>query len=217
MSLLSASQSLILFCIDGRACMFFEQVRKEEEQFIDSATDTMLVRGCLAGNQAAWTQLFQRYNRLIYKVPSSFGFSALEVEELYQEIAIEIIRSLPTLQDQERLHPWLVTIARRVCIRWLRSTPNYAMVDVQLLENEIERDGDTLDELLIRLEEYSLIRKALADLDPRCRALLTELFLKEQSQSQAEVALTLKMPIGSVGPTRSRCLEKLRERVELLS
>lgn len=196
--------------------MLFEQVRKEEH-FIDSATDAKLVQGCLAGNEAAWAQLFQRYNRLIYKVPSSFGFSALEVEELYQEIAIEIIRSLPALQDQERLHPWLVTIARRVCIRRLRSTPNYTMVDVQLLENEIERDVDTLDELLIRLEEYSLIHKALADLDPRCRALLTELFLKEQSQSHAEVAATLKMPVGSVGPTRSRCLEKLRERVEMLS
>jgi len=198
--------------------MRFEQVRnKKEESLVDTITDAMLIQDCLAGDDAAWEQLFHRYNRLIYKVPISFGFSTIEVEELYQEIAIELIRSLSALQDRERLHPWLVTIARRVCIRRLRSTPNYATIDVQLLENEIERGADTVDELLIRLEEYSLIRQAVADLDPRCRALLTELFLREDTQSHADVAATLQMPIGSVSPTRARCLEKLRERVELLS
>lgn len=202
--------------------MLVRQVGREEavqskELYSESTPDPQLVEGCLAGNEAAWEQLFLRYNRLIYKVPVSFGFPRLDAEELYQEIAVEIVRCLPTLREQDRLHPWIVTIARRVCIRHLRSSATkHAMVDVQLLENEIERDVDTLEEMLIRLEEYSLLRKALAELEPRCRALLAELFLCEQSRSHVDVATTLNMPLGSIGPTRSRCLAKLRQRVELL-
>jgi RNA polymerase sigma factor (sigma-70 family) len=198
--------------------MLVEQIGCTEERlrFTAESTDALLVQGCLAGLEAAWEHLFARYNRLIYKVPTSFGFPKLEVEEIYQEIAIEIIRCLPTLQLSERLHPWIVTIARRVCIRRLRSATKYTTVDVELLENEIERDVDTLEDLLIRLEEYNLIRQALAELEPRCRTLLTELFLRE-GQSHAAVAAALNMPLGSIGPTRGRCLEKLRERVEALS
>lgn len=56
----------------------------------------------------------------------------------------------------------------------------YTTTDLQLLENEIEQGADSVEEVLIRLEEYSLLRKALAGLDPKCRTLLTELFLKDQ-------------------------------------
>lgn len=197
--------------------MLVKQVgRKEEVSYGETAPDITLVQGCLAGNEAAWEQLFLRYNRLIYKVPVSFGFPRLDVEEIYQEIAVEIIRCLPTLREEDRLHPWIVTIARRVCIRHLRNATKYSTVDVQLLENEIERGVDTLEEMLIRLEEYSLIRKALAELEPRCRSLLAELFLREQHRSHVDVAATLEIPLGSVGPTRARCLEKLRQQVEAM-
>lgn len=199
--------------------MVVEQVSPEvaiETEYTADLDDAAIVRDCLVGQEAAWEQLFRRYNRLIYKVPTSFGFSQLEVEEVYQEIAIEIIRCLASLEDCARLHPWIVTVARRVCIRHLRSTANFAVVDLQLLENEIERDVDTVEELLIRLEEYSLLRKALHELEPRCQRLLTELFLKEQPQTHSEVATLLQVPLGSIGPTRARCLDKLRHRVEML-
>lgn len=197
--------------------MVVEQLTLPEKlQYDTNSTDEVLVAGCLEGDEVAWSNLFQRYNRLIYKVPSSFGFTYIETEEIYQEIAIEIIRCLGALEDRSRLHPWIVTIARRTCIRHLRNTAKYTTVDVQLLENEIEEGVDTLDEMLIRLEEYSLIRKALAELEPRCQTILTELFLCDYKKSHMEVAELLGMPIGSIGPTRSRCLEKLRQRVESL-
>lgn len=182
----------------------------------ETASNALLVDGCLRGEEAAWAQLFQRYGRLIYKVPTSFGFPPMEVEEIFQEIAMEIVRALPTVRDAERLHPWIVTIARRVCIQRLRSTPNVSTVDLQFLEHELEQNVDSVEELLIRLEEYSLLRQALSQLEPRCQSLLTRLFLSEQGQSHAEVAAALNMPLGSIGPTRARCLEKLREQMEAL-
>ena len=178
--------------------------------------DPLLVQACLAGDEAAWAVLFHRYSRLIYKIPLSFGFPALEAEEIFQETAMEIVEGLADLRFHTHLHPWIVTIARRVCIRRLRSAPKYTTTDLQLLENEIEQGTDSVEEVLIRLEEVSLLRKALAGLDPKCRTLLTELFLKEQPVAHADVAAVLNVPLGSIGPTRSRCLEKLRKEVELL-
>lgn len=201
--------------------MHLDKVAATEEQNesnnFNDANNAALVQGCLAGAEAAWAALFTRYSRLIYKIPLSFGFPLLDAEELFQEIALEIVERLADLREPERLHPWIVTIARRVCIRRFRSAPKYATVDFQLLENEFERDADSLEDLLIRLEEYNLLRKALAELEPRCRALLSELFLKEQPLSHNAVADLLQMPLGSIGPTRTRCLDKLREHVDRLS
>ena len=187
-----------------------------EQSFID-ADDEVLVHECMLGNQDAWAQLFERYSRLIYKIPLSFGFPALEAEEVFQEVAIEMVDCLSTLQDASRLHAWLVTIARRVCIRRLRSAKRYNTVDLDLLENVIGEGGDSLEAMLIRLDEYRLLRSALSTLEQRCATLLTELFLKDPPMSHAEVAAVLNVPLGSIGPTRARCLEKLRKQVERLT
>ena len=187
-----------------------------EQRPFTEADDPVLVQACLAGDEAAWATLFHRYSRLIYKIPLSFGFPTLEAEEIFQETAMEIVEGLADLRSHAHLHPWIVTIARRVCIRRLRSAPKYTTTDLQLLENEIEQGADSVEEVLIRLEEYSLLRKALAGLDPKCRTLLTELFLKDQPVAHVDVATVLNVPLGSIGPTRTRCLEKLRKEVELL-
>lgn len=197
--------------------MLLEQVATIAEQNLVNVEDSVLVQACLAGNEDAWAQLFKRYSRLIYKIPLSFGFPALEAEEIFQEVAMEIVECLATLQSHAHFHPWLVTIARRVCIRRLRSAKRYTTVDIQLLESAVEDGVDSLDEMLIRLEEYSLIRNALAALEPKCRTLLTELFLKDPPLTHAAVATLLNLPLGSIGPTRARCLEKLREQVDLLA
>lgn len=186
------------------------------QQSLAAVDDPVLVQACLAGNEAAWAALFYRYSRLIYKIPVSFGFSTIEAEEIFQETAMEIVEGLADLRSHSHLHPWIVTIARRVCIRRLRSAPKYTTTTLDLLENEIEHGADSVEELLIRLEEYSLLRKALAGLDPKCRTLLTELFFREQATTHSDVAELLQVPLGSIGPTRTRCLEKLRKEVELL-
>ncbi len=196
--------------------MVLEQVTNTAANFVN-VEEGVLVQACLAGSDDAWAQLFKRYSRLIYKIPLSFGFPQLEAEEIFQEVAMEIVECLGTLQSHAHLHPWIVTIARRVCIRRLRSAKRYTTVDLELLESAIEDGVDSLDAMLIRLEEYSLIRNAVAALEPKCRTLLTELFLKDPPMTHAAVAALLKLPLGSIGPTRARCLEKLREQVDLLS
>lgn len=197
--------------------MVLEQVTYTAAENFVNVEEGVLVQACLAGDDDAWAQLFKRYSRLIYKIPLSFGFPPLEAEEIFQEVAMEIVECLETLQSHAHLHPWIVTIARRVCIRRLRSAKRYTTVDLELLESAIEDGVDSLDAMLIRLEEYSLIRNAVAALEPKCRTLLTELFLKDPPMSHAAVAALLKLPLGSIGPTRARCLEKLREQVDLLS
>lgn len=187
-----------------------------ETSFIND-NDEILVQECLAGNEDAWAHLFHHYSRLIYKIPLSFGFPHLEAEEIFQETAIEIVNCLSTLHSPSHLRSWIVTIARRVCIRRFRSAKRYSTVDIALIESINGDDVDTLEAMLIRLEEYSLLRRALSALEPKCYTLLSELFLKEPSLSHAEIAAMLNVPLGSIGPTRARCLEKLRKQVERIT
>lgn len=121
------------------------------------------------------------------------------------------MEKLDTLHARHRLSSWLMTISRRVCIkrfrRWDRD------LDSSLVEEAIE-DGstkETLEDSLLRLEKRYLIHRAIERLSPRCQRLLKGLFFDHPPKSYGEVAEELDIPLGGVGPTRARCLEKLHQ------
>ena len=172
------------------------------------ATDTTLIDACLQGEEQAWATLITRYSRLIYSIPIRFGFPQTIADEIFQETCLALLEGLHTLQNQDRLSSWLMTVSRRSCIRRMRQ------------KSEVEMDGDwetavptndpPIENSLIQLEQEHLIYQALKNMDPRCQELLTALFLTEPAPSYEEIAVQLDIPIGSIGPYRSRCLQKLR-------
>lgn len=83
--------------------------------------------------------------------------------------------------------------------------------------NELPCEALLPDEVLLRLEEQHAVRTAVGELDERCRCLLTMLFYPSEPPSYAEIAAALAMTEGSIGPTRSRCLQKLRRLLDKLS
>jgi len=177
-------------------------------------SDLQLVLACRRGDQLAWEKLIRRYQRLIYAIPLRAGLDEDQAAEIFQEVFTTLFQKLNDIEEPERLQAWLVTTARRKTWRTIskahvrrRSDVN---ADLPADEAAAIRDEAPLpDEQLLILEEQHRIRTAVSLLDERCRTLLQMLFYRSEPPSYAELAASLGIPEGSIGPTRARCLAKL--------
>lgn len=169
--------------------------------------DPALVAACLAGDDRAWQELVRRYGRLVYSIPRRMGMSDADADDVFQNVFASVLRALPTLQDQNRLSSWLITTTRRES--WKVAARNKGHADVDELSEVLSAISDEPVADLVRLEREQAVRIALGRLDPKCRGLLTALFLQPEEQSYEEIAASLGMAIGSIGPTRARCFRKL--------
>lgn len=167
-------------------------------------SDPGLVRACLAGDEAAWAELVDRYGRLVYSIPTRLGLAPADADDVFQHVFTTLFRQLPTLRDQTRLSAWLITTAQRESWRLGKLANRHAALDEAVVDN-----GDRPGDELAREEREQAVRQALRRIDERCSALLTALFLESATPAYDELARRLGMPIGSVGPTRARCFKKL--------
>jgi RNA polymerase sigma factor (sigma-70 family) len=179
--------------------------------------DATLLQACQAGNAEAWEVLVRRYQRLIYAIPRRAGLNDDLTAEVFQQVCVILFEHLGRIEQPERLAGWLATTARRESLRQLRREGRFATAR----EYDPEDDGDPLtrladpallpDEMLERLERQQTVRRALAQIDERCRNLLTMLFYRPEAPLYSEIAAALQISEGSIGPTRARCLQKLRK------
>ncbi len=182
--------------------------------------DAELVARCRSGDAAAWALLVKRYQRLVYAVVRRMGLDEHAAADVFQTVFSRLIQHLPTLAQPERLQAWVVTTARRAGLRMReagrRSVSMTADEDggvglEELLEDESARTEDALSEL----QQLHHLRLGMDRLDERCRKLLELVFRDEDEHlPYEEVGRRLGVPTGSVGPTRSRCLDKLRRLVQ---
>lgn len=176
---------------------------------LSDLTDELLVLGCLAGDDEAWRVLLERYGKLIFTVAYSFNFPTTIVEEVYQDVCLQAIRKMYTLQDRSKLQAWLVTIAKRLCMQRKRKMKQVVLGSEYL--EEIFAENTVLEETVIRHETQSLLEEALSKLGDRCRYIIEALFLADPKIPYDEVAEVLGIAEGSVGPIRQRCLIRLRD------
>ncbi len=170
--------------------------------------DEALIIACLNGDEVAWEQLLARYSRLIYTIPLRFNFEGAVAEEIFQEVCLTILEKLDTLHDPRQFKTWLVTIVRRACLQRLRSQGNQVE---QLLTEQVIANEKAADHTLLLREQVDAVHRALATLDDRCQQLLWALFFEQTPPSYQVLAQLLDLPVGSIGPTRARCLEKFRQ------
>ncbi len=173
-----------------------------------SIDDESLIRGCLAGDQAAWEMLLDRYTKLVYLVALRFRFEESAVEEIFQEVCLILLEKLDTLQDPARFKYWLISVTRRICLQRLRSQPN--LYDVEMTD-QLAMVEDQPEKLVLQLEQQALLYQAFTMLDTRCQQLLAALFVEQPAPAYEVLAKTFDISVGSIGPTRARCLEKLRQ------
>lgn len=172
--------------------------------------DEALVDACLAGDEAAWTALIRRYRRLIYSIPFAYRMTSDQADEIFQSVALKLFKHLGTLRRRAGLTSWLIVTTRRECASARRTAGRFSPMDDGAEDVPLQDPPDVLRELHEIACEHTLAL-AFERMDPVCHQLLRALYLEEPTPSYKELSNRMGRPVGSLGPTRSRCLEKLRE------
>lgn len=174
------------------------------------AADTAaLVRASAGGDENAWNELVRRHAHLVTAVIRQYRVPAPDAPDVSQTVWLRLVEHLANIREPAALPGWIVTTAKNECLRLLRSGGRTVPVDPlngRVLDQSLPAD---VDGDLLAAERYQALRDGLAELAPRQRALLVML-AGDPPPPYAEISQRLGIPIGSIGPTRSRVLEKLR-------
>jgi RNA polymerase sigma factor (sigma-70 family) len=166
-----------------------------------------LVSCAAHGDQRAWDQLVERYSGLLWAVARAHRLTSVESADVVQTSWLRLVEHLAEIRNPDGLGAWLATTARRECLRALRGTARCEPVDD--IETLTEVDSGDLDAGLLTTERDAGLRAAFERLPARDQALL-RLLTADPTPSYEEIGAALAMPIGSIGPTRARTLERLR-------
>ncbi len=188
----------------------------------DSADDdAALVARCRAGDGKAWAALVARYQRLVYAIVTRAGFDEHGAADVFQTVFQRLLAHLPRIDQPDRLQAWIVTTAKREALRERERRQRHVSMtrdegdDAPGLEDTLADEAPLAETALSDLQQLHRLRDGLERLDTRCRDLLLLVFRDDDDHiPYDEVARRMGMPAGSLGPTRSRCLAKLRRLVD---
>ncbi|WBB75903.1 sigma-70 family RNA polymerase sigma factor [Micromonospora sp. WMMD1128] len=162
-----------------------------------------------AGDRGALDEVVRELNPLLWRVARAQGLTAEEAADVVQTTWLELVRGLHAIRSSTSLAAWLVTTTRREAWRVRGLAQRQAPHPAADLESSPDPDPGPVDVLLSEERDRALWRH-VARLPERCRTLL-RIVAHVDRPDYAAVAQALGMPRGSIGPTRGRCLAKLRE------
>ena len=165
-----------------------------------------LFEACRNGDDRAWSQIVNRYERLVYAVPLKEGLSREDAADVAQETFAALMTAIDSINQPERLGYWLLTVARR--LSWRQRAKGRDVVPLD--DGPTPAENDLSAEAVRALWVY----EAIQDLGEPCRSIVLGLFFDPTEPSYEEIAVRIGRPLGSVGPLRSRCLERLRRNLE---
>lgn len=171
-------------------------------------TDPELVTMCLKGDAQAWEGLIMRYRRLIYSVPVRFGFTSADSADVFQAVCLKLLEHLHEVKDESKVSSWLITTTTRQCLHVRSLKYRESGTDEEF--EEPPDPGDNMEDVRIMSEQQQTVRQAVDQLSEKCRTLIEMLYFDQRSLSYDEISQIVGMPISSIGPTRARCLDKLR-------
>ena len=168
-----------------------------------------LVQHAVEGDRWAWERLVDQYSRLIWAITRDFKLVESDAADVVQVTWLRLLEHIHQIENHDRVGSWLASTARNECLRHLSARKR-----VVLAEDDIVLDGAAVSEpevdaRLLSAERSLMVREALTHLPWRWQRML-ELLMADPPASYAEISDQLGLPIGSIGPTRSRCLAQLR-------
>lgn len=200
----------------GRGAGYAGVMRLPGSGELDPELDARLVARCIEGDARAWEALVRRHERLVYAVGRSYRLDDDDLADVFQDVFTALYKGLPRLREGRTLVRWLSStterIARTAAFRRRRADAREDRSDLtfERLEDEGPEVGADLEEL----ERQHRVRMALAGVSERCKRLLEALYYEDPTPSYIELSQRLGVPMGSLGPTRARCMEKLRGNFE---
>jgi RNA polymerase sigma factor (sigma-70 family) len=180
-------------------------------------SDADLVARCRQGDATAWQALVMRYQRLVYAIVRRIGDDEHGAADVFQTVFSRLLAHLPRLAEPERLQAWIVTTAKREALLQRSRARRTESMTRHDAGGEAAADWEPADsaagpeQALADWQQLQQVRLAMDRLDPRCQTLLGLLFRDDDDRvAYDQVGQQLGIPVGSIGPTRSRCLAKLR-------
>jgi RNA polymerase sigma factor (sigma-70 family) len=180
---------------------------------LPSRTDlTAIVHAAQSGDSIAWAQLVDRFDRMLRSVARSYRLAPQDVEDAVQATWCKLYEHIGAIRESAAIAGWLATTVRRESLRLLqRHVREHLTEDSELCAGACDELPETR---LLASERRDVLARALATLPERQRRLMT-LLADEPSARYEQIASTLGMPIGSIGPIRARSMARLQRHSEL--
>lgn len=174
----------------------------------------VIVAAAARGDATAWNALVQRFSSMVMAVARRCRLSEADVAEVHQVTWLRLVENIGRIEHPERIGSWLITTAKRESLRVVRTQQRFVPDHNALLACP-DPDVKPMDAGPIAAERSAALHEAYAHLPAHCQRLLG-LMTRDEALSYKEISALLAMPIGSIGPTRGRCLEHLRRILEQL-
>lgn len=174
------------------------------------SVDVDHLRRALDGDARSWNHLVDTYAGLVWSVVRTYRMDHASQEDAYQATWLRLLDKGDTINDPGRLSSWLVTVAKRECLALLRSSSR-TLPASDAIDSMLPAPG--LGSTIEQVEIHSGVRSGFDQLDERCRLLLSML-VADPPVPYVAIGESLGLAVGSIGPTRQRCLDKLRELLE---
>jgi len=170
-----------------------------------------LVAGCRQGNKDDWAELIDRLSPFIFSICFRYRLSREESFDIFGKVSLLLLEKLKELRDDSRIFGYVSTITQREAAA-LKSR-NRLFVEGRHDAAAVSKEGVTLSmqPSLELKHDLSVMARAYGELSTRCRELLRMLFLDSDDITYDEISAAMDIPVPSIGPTRRRCLEKLRK------
>ena len=168
-----------------------------------------LVRQAASGDKHAWERLVDQYARLIWSITREFKLVESDAADVVQTTWMRLIEHIDRLQHPDRVGSWLAATARNECLRNLAARKRIVLAHEDVAFDGPDEHEPEIDEALLAEERAEIVRAAMGHLPSRWQRLM-ELLMEDPPVSYAEISDELGVPVGSIGPTRGRCLARLR-------
>jgi RNA polymerase sigma factor (sigma-70 family) len=177
--------------------------QKDSQRDTSTEVDAELIHRCIRGEEDAWTHLVNRYERLIFSIALSICRDRDVAADILQQVCLELYQRLDEVRNLSSLTAWVATVSRRKTYSHLRS--------VRPAESLSDDTPVSASNIFANIERQHELQRALATLSDRNRRLMELLYMSSEGCSYEEISRKLGIPVASIGPTRIRCLKKLKK------
>jgi RNA polymerase sigma factor (sigma-70 family) len=168
-----------------------------------------LVRGAAAGDHQSWERLVDQYARLIWAITAEFKLIESDAADVSQTTWLRLLEHIDRIEYPDRVGSWLAATARNECLRSLGARKRVVLAPDDEVLTAAVATGPEVDERILADESAQVVRAAMSSLPGRWQRLM-EMLMADPPVPYAEISDQLGLPVGSIGPTRGRCLARLR-------
>ncbi len=172
-------------------------------------TVSELVGAAVAGDAAAWNAIVDRFAGLVWAIARRHRLSAADAADVSQTTWLRLVEHLERIEKPERIGAWLATTARHESLRVLRLANRQIPASNEEFLELFRADEPGPDAALIAADRNRELAELVDTLPPRCQELI-HVLTADSPPNYVEIGAQLGMPTGSIGPTRARCLERIR-------